>query len=74
MQNGKAQEEHFVKVEQISDIRTYLSNIYPRANHFITVPRQISLEYMLTKPNIPGSFLNGQSLYIKPDTENIPLR
>lgn len=69
MSNGKAQQEYFLTVNNLEDVRNYLQRVYPRANHFVTVPRQISLEYMLTKEGVAGGFLNGQSLYLKPEME-----
>ena len=65
MNNGKAQQEHFLKVKELHEIDSFLFQIYPRAHHFLTVPRQISIEYLLSKPGSDGSFLNGQSLYLK---------
>ena len=50
-------------------MRDLLFKAYPRAENFLTVPRQIPLEYMFTKSGIPGDFLNGQSLYMKIEAE-----
>lgn len=48
------------------DIQTFLKQHYPRINTFLTVPRQLSLEYLFTQEGICGKFLNGQSIYLKP--------
>ena len=54
MNNGKAQQEHFLEVKKIGEIRCFLSKTYPRIRYFKTVPRQLSLEYLLTQENISG--------------------
>ena len=67
MNNGKTQQEHFVEVKKISDIRNFLQKTYPKIKYFKTVPRQLSLEFLLTQKEVSGEFLNGQSLYFKPE-------
>ena len=69
MNNGKAQQEHFLKINELQDIHSFLFRMYPKVVHFVTVPRQVSLEYLMTQPGIDGSFLNGQSLYLKAESE-----
>ena len=49
----------------MSDILNYIKKEYPRIVYYRAVPVQITLDYLLTQPNISGQFLNGQSLYLK---------
>ena len=50
-------------MNETCDIRKLLSD---KENcHFLTVPRQISLEMVMAENSISGKFLNGQSIYLK---------
>lgn len=34
--------------------------------YYKSIPSQITIDYLLMESNLPGTFLNGQSLYLKP--------
>lgn len=68
-ENG-GQSEYFHQVQDISSIRNFLRESCPNHKGFTTLPRQLSLEYFLTQNNINGQFLNGQTLYLKPESSN----
>jgi len=50
----------------MGDILSSLKKEYPRIIYYRAVPVQITLDYLLTQSKINGSFLNGQTLYLKP--------
>lgn len=50
----------------MGDILAQLKKEYPKTSYYRSVPVQITLDYLLTQNHIPGQFLNGQSLYLKP--------
>jgi hypothetical protein len=43
-----------VTVKYMEDIRNFLIKGYGRAAGFVTIPRQISLEFLLTQSGISG--------------------
>lgn len=56
----------------MEDIRNFLTKGYGKNAGFATIPRQISLEFLLTQTNISGEFLNGQTIYLKPESDYQP--
>ena len=63
--DGHEEVEHYIEVTNMSDILTNLKKEHPRIVYYHAVPVQVTLDYLLTQPNISGQFLNGQSLYLK---------
>ena len=43
-----------------------LKKEHPKTSYYRSVPVQVTLDYLLMQEHIPGHFLNGQSLYLKP--------
>lgn len=64
--DGNEEVEHFIEVTVMGDILTALRKEYPKTCYYRSVPVQVTLDYLLTQQAIPGQFLNGQSLYLKP--------
>lgn len=64
--DGNEEIEHFIEVVNMGDILGQLKKEYPKTSYYRSVPVQITLDYLLTQNHIPGQFLNGQSLYLKP--------
>jgi hypothetical protein len=50
----------------MGDVLACLKKEYPKTCYYRSVPVQVTLDYLLTQLHIPGQFLNGQSLYLKP--------
>ncbi len=64
--DGTEEVEHFIEVNSMGDIMSYLRKEYPKTCYYRSVPVQYTLDYLLMQEAIPGQFLNGQSLYLKP--------
>ena len=62
-------QEYCLEVRKMADLTQLLAKAHPKISSFKTVPRQLSLEYMLTQKELSGEFLNGQTIYLKPGAE-----
>lgn len=60
------QSEHYYPVHTMGALRQFLATLGCKGP--TTLPRQFGIEYLLTQDSVSGTFLNGQTLYLK--TEN----
>ena len=54
MSQSHNKQEYCLEVKRMGDITQFLSKVHPKISCFKTVPRQLSLEYMLTQRELSG--------------------